>query len=99
VTAQRLEHRVRADPQYPRDVSNAATIETQRDDLLKHLLATALIAILNDELAAASPAQILLFSVRGCAILLNVPSGTPRTSDSYGLHDLSLTCPSLFISA
>jgi hypothetical protein len=96
MAAQRLEHGVGTDSQYSRDVADARAIQAHTNDLRQHRCPAALITVINDELAAATSAKILLFSVGSCAILLDVPAGIPRTSQSYGLHDYSLTCPSLF---
>jgi hypothetical protein len=68
----------------------------QGNDACQHTRTTALIAVINDELAVAHLAQLLLFSVGSCAILFDVPSGTSQIGESWGLHDASLTYPSLF---
>ena len=78
--------RCRTDLQPPPDVTNNTTVHCHRHYKVTHERLAAAIGVVSDELAAAIFAQVLLFLVGGCAILLVVPRGTPRTSDFFKAH-------------
>jgi hypothetical protein len=55
-------------------------------------------SVISDELASAPLAAVALFASRTYAKLDDVPAGTSRAGDFFGLHNSRITCPSLFFS-
>jgi hypothetical protein len=81
-----LHDRIGADPEHARDIADAAGVHCHRHDQGTHDGLGAAIGVLRNELATTTPAPVLLFSIGGCAILLDVPRGTARTSDFFKAH-------------
>jgi hypothetical protein len=80
------------------DVTDATAIETQWDDQTAHLWVMAAPGVAAQELASATPAAVALFTGATYAMLNDVPVGTSRAGDFFGLHNLRITCPSLLFS-
>jgi hypothetical protein len=54
--------------------------------------------VFSNELTATSAAAIALFAGTSYAMLDDVPTGTSRAGDFFGLHDSRIACLSFFFS-
>jgi len=86
-----LEHRISADFEHPRDVTDARTIQGHWDNQLSQFRSTALVGVVEDQLARAVLTLKPLLAISGCAILLNRQRAAPRTGDFIVFHSQRLT--------